>query len=354
MNIRLQGRLAERATDRQEESSAVIDLSDFSQNCAGRMVLPKGSCQELFEPVGFSVLTAPDPRVDASLPGDELESPIDGLSISHLTQTTPFGFVLQPSDDYILIARISNRCEARYDLGKGPRTSEVRHGHFLVRPANEWSTWWFSRPDQMMILRIPEKSLRNAWDSDTNGIWLGLVAMETFRQDSLISELIGRMCVELTRTSGVNRSYIRSLLVQLSTDLVRRYSEPVKASLKYAGMPPGRLRKVVAYISEQLESNLGLARLSAVAGVSRYYFCREFKKSMGVTPQHYVMQQRIERAKVLLGSCELSITEIGEQLRFPTPSHFAATFRKIVGVTPTSFRMLHCNRTRDLCHDSLS
>jgi AraC family transcriptional regulator len=317
----------------------VINVNDFSQNGASRSGLSEDGWGEPFESVGVSALTVQERRVDVLAPGEELESPVDGLSISRLTQTTPFGFVLEPSDDYLLIVRMSNRSEARYDLGKGPRTCEIRHGQILVRPANERSTWWFSRPDQMMILRISERSLRNAWDSDTNDIWLGLVAMETFRQDSLIAQLIGRMCAELTRIRGVNRTYIRSLVLQLSTDLVRRYSEPVSASLKYVGMPPGRLRKVVAYISEQLENDLGLARLSAVAGVSRYYFCREFKRSMGVTPQRYVMQQRIERAKALLESSELSITEISEQLRFPTPSHFAATFRKMVGATPTSFRM---------------
>jgi AraC family transcriptional regulator len=313
----------------------VVDMRDLSRNGFGGSALAEEGWEEPVESTSISVATAP--RVNAFLPGGELQSPVDGLSISRLTQTTPLKLVLPPSNDYLLIARLSNRSEARYDLGKGPRACEIRHGHILVRPANGRTTWWFSRPDQMMILRIPEKSLRNAWDSDTNDIWLGLVAMETFRQDSLIAQLIGRMCAELTRICGVNRAYIRSLIVQLSTDLVRRYSE--RASLKYVGMPPGRLRKVVAFISEHLENDLGLARLSGVAGVSRYYFCREFKKSMGVTPLHYVMLQRIERAKVLLESSEMSITEIAEQLRFPTPSHFAATFRKLVGVTPTSFRI---------------
>jgi AraC family transcriptional regulator len=95
---------------------------------------------------------------------------------------------------------------------------------------------------------------------------------------------------------------------------------------------------VIIYVSEHLECDLSLARPSEVSGVSRYYFCREFKKSMGITPQRYVMQQRIEWAKVLLETTSLSVTEISEKLKFPTPSHFAATFRKLVGLAPTSFR----------------
>jgi AraC family transcriptional regulator len=103
-------------------------------------------------------------------------------------------------------------------------------------------------------------------------------------------------------------------------------------------MPPSRLTKVVEFITQHIEEDLSLARLANVAGISRYYFCREFKKSMGVTPQRYVVQQRIEKAKILLQSTSLTIMEISAQLRFPTPSHFTSTFRRIVGVTPTSFR----------------
>jgi AraC-like DNA-binding protein len=40
-----------------------------------------------------------------------------------------------------------------------------------------------------------------------------------------------------------------------------------------------------------------------------------------------------------LEDSDYSITEISELLKFPTPSHFAATFRKVVGVTPSALRL---------------
>jgi AraC family transcriptional regulator len=104
-------------------------------------------------------------------------------------------------------------------------------------------------------------------------------------------------------------------------------------------MSPNRLNRVLEYIAAGLEEELRLAELAQVAGISPYYFCREFKKAMGITPYGYVVQQRIDRAKELLQNTSMSITEIGAQLLFQTPSHFTATFRKFVGLTPSVFRL---------------
>jgi len=314
-------------------------MGDSFQNGALCESLAIPDCDQSTESTATSLLSKSAMRTDALIAGEELASPVEGIRISRISQTTPLGFILHPGDDHLLIARISNRSETRYDCGKGLRTYETRHGQILVRPAREKSAWWFSRPNQTVILRISEQSLRTAWDNETDNIWVGLTAMETFRQDSLLAQLIERLCAELTRLRSINRAYVRSLLFQLTTDLVRRYSAPLETLLHYAGMPPSRLRKVMIHISENLEKDLSLSTLSLVAGISRYYFCREFTKSMGITPQRYVMQQRIKRAKEMLESSECSITEISELLKFPTPSHFTATFRKFVGVTPTAFRV---------------
>jgi AraC family transcriptional regulator len=58
----------------------------------------------------------------------------------------------------------------------------------------------------------------------------------------------------------------------------------------------------------------------------------------GHTPHEWLTVQRIQRAKALLANPQLPITEIALTVGYQTPSAFAATFRKIAGVTPTEFR----------------
>ena len=80
-------------------------------------------------------------------------------------------------------------------------------------------------------------------------------------------------------------------------------------------------------------------------GMSRYYFATQFKQAMGVSPHKYVTQQRIERAKQLLGQSkrypnriERSLSQIALECGFSNQSHFNNVFRQYVGATPKKYQ----------------
>jgi AraC family transcriptional regulator len=262
-----------------------------------------------------------------------------GAGMSQLTGTDPLEFTIHPSSDYLLVARMSGRSEIRYGIGRGLRDCDIRYGHILLYTASERSCWWMERPEQTVILRIPAQMLQRAWEQDREEPWPGMVEMSSFKQDSQVIHILAILASELDRSNQINSAYTESVLFQLSTHLVRRYSTTVDSAARHSGMSPSRLNKVLEYVAAGLEEQLRLAAMAQVAGISPYYFCREFKKTMGITPYGYIVQQRIDRAKTLLQNTSMSITEIGAQLLFATPSHFTATFRKLVGCTPSVFRL---------------
>ena len=104
------------------------------------------------------------------------------------------------------------------------------------------------------------------------------------------------------------------------------------------GLAKLQLRPAIEFINENLDKDLKLAEIATVAGISQYYFARMFKKQMGVAPHQYVLQQRIERAKQLLATRQLSIAQVAEQVGFSNQSHFTAQFRKTTGTTPKGYR----------------
>ena len=67
-------------------------------------------------------------------------------------------------------------------------------------------------------------------------------------------------------------------------------------------------------------------------------FFELFEKSTGLSPQQYALRCRIDRAKVLLRTSELTIGRVAKASGFVDQSHFTKVFRRIVCVTPTSFR----------------
>ncbi|HWP54555.1 MAG TPA: helix-turn-helix transcriptional regulator, partial [Pyrinomonadaceae bacterium] len=68
---------------------------------------------------------------------------------------------------------------------------------------------------------------------------------------------------------------------------------------------------------------------------------RAFRKSTGLTPQHYLMERRIERAKQLLSDDGLPIVEVSLRTGFKNQSHFTTLFRKFTNVTPKVWRDLN-------------
>jgi transcriptional regulator GlxA family with amidase domain len=91
-------------------------------------------------------------------------------------------------------------------------------------------------------------------------------------------------------------------------------------------------------VEVHLSENINLTMLSALAGVSMHHFAREFKRSAGVTPHHYLTQKRVERAQEMLAQTDLALSEIAYATGFADQSHLARHFRHMVGTTPREFR----------------
>jgi AraC family transcriptional regulator len=63
-----------------------------------------------------------------------------------------------------------------------------------------------------------------------------------------------------------------------------------------------------------------------------------FKQSTGLSPHQYLLQQRVRRAKELLAGPRRRIAEVSQELGFANQSHFATSFRVLVGMTPREYQ----------------
>ena len=83
---------------------------------------------------------------------------------------------------------------------------------------------------------------------------------------------------------------------------------------------------------------LELDDMAAAAGFSRYHFAREFRVAFGETPGAYLSRRRVERAKDLLRSANLTVTEICRLVGFSSLGSFSSRFSELVGMSPTAYR----------------
>jgi AraC family transcriptional regulator len=135
----------------------------------------------------------------------------------------------------------------------------------------------------------------------------------------LVDRAVDLLCIQLLRSHSA---------VQL----------PQRAAHVRGGLARWQLRRVTDYMLAHLDEPMGLDKLAALVSLSRYHFCTAFRLSTGSTPHVWLTRQRMVLAQRLLSDPNLSISEIALAVGFATPSAFAATFHRIVGTTPRSFR----------------
>jgi AraC-like DNA-binding protein/ligand-binding sensor protein len=100
---------------------------------------------------------------------------------------------------------------------------------------------------------------------------------------------------------------------------------------------------VVLRAKEVIEKHQGeeisLGAVAKEVHVSSFHLCKLFRKSTGVTFTEYVSRTRTEKAKNLLLNPQLRISEIAYEVGFQSLTHFNRIFRKLVGESPTRYRI---------------
>lgn len=99
-----------------------------------------------------------------------------------------------------------------------------------------------------------------------------------------------------------------------------------------------RLQQMLLFIRNHYAEPITLADIAGAANISQSEAARCFKKNFGTAPFNYLIQYRLEVAKVMLQSGDLSITEIAMQCGFDSVSYFDRVFRKYYWLTPKAFR----------------
>jgi AraC-like DNA-binding protein/ActR/RegA family two-component response regulator len=98
------------------------------------------------------------------------------------------------------------------------------------------------------------------------------------------------------------------------------------------------LRCALRHVETNFEHKLRQSSIAASAGMSSSAFSRAFKAEFGITFSQYLARYRIGRACYLLRQGSHSVTTVGQAVGFDDASHFARTFRALLGVSPSAFK----------------
>ena len=245
-------------------------------------------------------------------------------------------------ENHCIMIQLGSSVDVTSRIGDESFERTLEPGAITIVPAG-LSMHWRQRdtaPNHMLLLCLGPHFLRTTAESIDVDYSQISIAPQFGIRDEHIHHIGMALHYELKEMNVVGRLYADSLAKVLAMQLVRRYSYLNDLQMNRGGMAPRKLRKAIEFIKENLdnEETVALAVIADVVQMSYSHFSRAFKQSMGVTPNGYMTEQRIERAKKLLSETDLPIADIALRTGFASQSHFTTTFRRLVWTTPKGFR----------------
>ncbi len=198
------------------------------------------------------------------------------------------------------------------------REGEVNADQAAVIPAGYDHGFAADQPNRFLVADVPA-ALAPALDRLP--LFLPL--------DPTLGQYIAFLNQQLTQGIG-GRHTERQMLLLLIQLLQERH-----------GATPGLDRRIAlarTYLDEHFEQSVSLTGLASVARLSVRQLSELFRKQVGMTPQQYLLERRMQQAWHLLETSSLSIQAIAERVGYASLAAFSDRFRKHFGHSPRYFR----------------
>ncbi|MGD1912892.1 MAG: helix-turn-helix domain-containing protein [Rivularia sp. (in: cyanobacteria)] len=230
------------------------------------------------------------------------------------------------------VARADRTLDGRF------KCDSVVGGDIVITPANVGHKAAWDKEGDFIILGFETKHFARAIDESAEPEQVQLIP-HFATADPLVLQIGLAIKDVLENNPSGSRLYAETMVNALTVHLLQRYSAR-KPNIKVYknGLSKNQLTKIIEYIKNNLDKDLGLNELASLLQISPHYFCELFKKSMGIPPHKYVIQTRLNRAKELLLTGNYSIAQVAFIVGFANQSHLNRHFKKFFGVTPRTVR----------------
>ena len=213
-------------------------------------------------------------------------------------------------------------------------------GDIVITPVGEPKRWCHEEEAEILMLRLAPPLLDTIMVDAGRSRRRKVELLDNFgTRDAYIESLAMRLLAECTVENLGGRIYVESLANELAVHLLRYYStldRPVKDSTRK--LPQYKLRRAIDYINDNLHEGLAIKTIAETLSMSPSYFAHVFSQATGHGPHQYVMECRIDRAKLLLRETELPLAEVAQRVGFSTQSHFSEAFHRLTGFAPSQYR----------------
>ena len=98
------------------------------------------------------------------------------------------------------------------------------------------------------------------------------------------------------------------------------------------------IKNAIGYIQTNYSRKITIEEIANYIGLNRSYLGVIFKELTGISPQNFMIDFRMDKAKKLLSDISMSIGDVSRSIGYDDPLAFSKIFKKKVGVSPNAYR----------------
>jgi AraC-like DNA-binding protein len=157
--------------------------------------------------------------------------------------------------------------------------------------------------------------------------------------DATISGLGSLLLPALSHPDQANPLFVDHVLLAVGVHVAQTYGGMRPMSrLARGGLTPWQERRAREFLLANIKRGVALREVARECGISVGHFSHAFRRTLGVAPHKWLIEQRVVLSKEKLRVDELSLSDVAAECGFSDQSHLTRVFRQAVGVSPGAWR----------------
>jgi len=245
-------------------------------------------------------------------------------------------------EDAFLVAlylRDSPNCECWED-GRRVSVWDQRIGESSLHDLKRGPAALIHNPYHCLAFYLPRMAL-DAIADDANAPRIRDLSYEpgVGVNDVTISRLGSLLLPALSHPDQANPLFLDHVLLAVGVHIAQTYGgmRPMSRLVR-GGLAPWQERRAREFLLANIKRGVALKEVAQECGLSVGHFSHAFRRTLGVAPHKWLVEQRVVLSKDKLRDDGLSLSDVALECGFTDQSHLTRVFRQMVGVTPGAWR----------------
>ncbi|SUY29005.1 Arabinose operon regulatory protein [Burkholderia oklahomensis] len=159
--------------------------------------------------------------------------------------------------------------------------------------------------------------------------------------DAVLQCLVGVLLSASAGTSPRSPLLAGHVARAMQIQIVQKYGVVAPNAPAKGGLAGWQLERAKAILTENVAGEVPISQVASACGLSRSYFIKAFRQTVGTTPHRWLLEHKIERVKRSLLSNSEPIADIANQCGFSDQAHLTRVFTSMIGTPPAAWRRVN-------------